>query len=850
MLMMELSPECRNIIKKAKTLAKSLNHRYAGSEHILVSILSCSESAQEILANAGLDSNSFYELSITVLKDTKMSMRNDPPEEDVVLSPKARQVITTAAKFAQEIGEPQITAGSLLLSILYDLSGMCNYLFSQLDVDAEDLRREVAVLLGVQLDEINRRVVFKKNDLPTPPSADQTGSHGLGAQGMPTELSGGDEKSALEQYTIDLTESALRDELPIVIGRNDEVDRVIEVLTRKNKNNPMLIGEPGVGKTAIVEGLAQRVVVGAVPDDLVTCRIMQLDVNAMVAGTQYRGQFEERLKNLIIELKANPEIILFVDEMHQLIGAGSTGNNSMDFSNIIKPELARGEISIIGVTTTNKYLEHIQKDGAFNRRFQKIYVDEPTRKDMLQILKGTKRIFEQHHRINFSLKSLNNIIDKCSRYIPDRRFPDKAMDVMDELGSRLRYKIFKEYFFLTPEVEQQFNRLARDKKRANRRGDTNAVKQIQAREQELNDRLDQSMQEYTDVDNKHLKIVDDTIDEYFSNLTKIPVTSLNQDEHKTLKRLAMNLKKQVIGQDEAIKEISNTIKRARLALHSPTRPIGVFLFLGQTGVGKTHIARVINEQLFGTPDSLIQMNMSELMEEHSVSKIIGSPPGYVGHDAVNSNTMLNKVRERPYSVVLLDEIEKAHPAVLQVLLQMFEEGTITDSQGNDVNFKNCYIIMTSNIGAEAVQKNTTVGFGRSYLDDRVETEAKVKSELSKHMAPELINRIDSIVVFDTLGETELAKICKLEFRHLKVLLREQLKVALTYDQSAVDYIVEDSHEPGYGARPLKRYLNKTVMNAISDEYLKHPDMSHINITANDTGLVYESSYELSPRAAT
>ena len=845
---MELSSECKQIIAKAKQLAKELNHRYAGSEHILVSILSCSDTAQEILNNAGLESETFYTLSINVLKDTKMSMRNNPPDEEVVLSPKAKQVITQAVRFAQEMGDDEISAGGLLLSILYDLSGMCNYLFSQLDVDAEDLRREVAVLLGVQLEEINRRVIFKKNDLPRPVE-DGTHSHGLNSSATNQDLTGTDQESALEQYTIDLTESALMDKLPDVIGRNKEIDRVIEVLTRKNKNNPMLIGEPGVGKTAIVEGLAQRVVVGAVPDELVPCRILQLDVNAMVAGTQYRGQFEERLKNLILELKASPEVILFVDEMHQLIGAGSTGNNSMDFSNIIKPELARGDISIIGVTTTNKYLEHIQKDGAFSRRFQKIYIDEPSKKDMLHILKGTKHAFETHHRIQFTITSLTNIIDKCNRYIPDRRFPDKAMDVMDEIGSQLRYKIFKEYFFLTPEVEQKFNRLARNRERAIRNDDENLLRQIDQQEKELNKKLDDSMQAYVDVDQKNLKIVNDTIDEYFSKLTNIPVTSLNQDEHATLKRLSANLKRHVIGQDEAIKEISNNIKRARLALHSPNRPIGVFLFLGQTGVGKTHIARTINSELFGTQDSLIQMNMSELMEEHSVSKIIGSPPGYVGHDAVNSNTMLNKVRERPYSVVLLDEIEKAHPSVLQVMLQMFEEGVITDSQGNDVNFRNCYIIMTSNIGAEAVEKNTTVGFGRVHMDDREETDSKVKGELKKHMAPELINRIDSIVVFDTLGAKELGKICKLELRELRRLLRDQLNIQLSYDQSAVDYIVEDSMEPGYGARPLKRYLNKTVMNSISDEYLKKPDMSHIMITANDDGLVYESSYELSPAAA-
>ena len=844
---MELSKECKTIVVKAKALATSLNHRYAGSEHILVSILSCSDTAKDILSNAGLEPGSFYELSISVLKDTKRSMKNEPMDDAVTLSPKAKQVITQAARFAQEIGEDEITAGSLLLSILNDLSGMCNYLFSQLDVDADELRREVAVLLGVQLDDVNRRVIFKKNDVSSKPPRNSTDSHGLNSQHVEQDLSANDKQSALEQFTVDLTDKAIHEELGQVVGRVQEIDRLIEVLTRKGKNNPMLIGEPGVGKTAIVEGLAMRIVMGAVPDSLVTVRILQLDINAMVAGTVYRGQFEERLKNLIMELKATTDVILFVDEMHQLIGAGATGNSSMDFSNVIKPELARGDISIIGVTTTNKYLEHIKKDGAFNRRFQKIYVDEPNKQEMLSILKGTKRKYEDHHRVQFSIKCLANIIDKCHRYLPDRRFPDKAMDVIDEIGSRLRYKIFKEYFFLTPEVEQQFNKLARDKKRAQRNDDIEAIEAIEALENDLNTKLDESMEDWTRVDQKYMKIQDDTVDEYFSNVTKIPVSNITRDEHAILKKLEGSLKRHVIGQDPAVKEISNTIKRARLALHSPTRPVGVFLFLGQTGVGKTHIARIINEQLFGTTDSLIQMNMSELMEEHSVSKIIGSPPGYVGHDAVNSNTMLNKVRERPYSVVLLDEIEKAHPAVLQVLLQMFEEGNITDSQGNDVNFKNCYIIMTSNIGAEKLKKNTTVGFGRGIGDDRVETENKVKGELSKHMAPELINRIDSIVVFDSLDKKCLGKICKLEFRQLKQTLRQQIHVQLEYDAKAVEFIVDDSYEEGYGARPLRRYLNKTIMNAISDEYLKHPDMSRIHITSDGDKLIYEPDYELSPR---
>jgi len=836
---MELSEEAREVIKKAKVLAKELNHRYAGSEHVLVSLLSCSESARDILSIAGLDTEHFQQLSLSILKDTRMAKNalEEKGTNKILLSPRASKVLTHASRFAMELELDEISAGAILLGILNDISGMCHYLLSQLDIDGDELRGAVSGILGVELDEIvNRRTIVNENDdvtSPQPPSP-PTGS---------AQAPRGDSKdsgSALQKFTVDVTYKALNNELSKLVGREEEIDRVIEILTRKSKNNPLLIGEPGVGKTAIVEGLAQRIVTSQVPDKLMMIRILQLDINAMVAGTVYRGQFEERLKDLIAELKLSPDVILFIDEIHTVMGAGSSGGGSLDFSNVIKPELARGEISCIGVTTTNKYIELIEKDGAFNRRFQKIRIDEPSLDEMVEILKGVRGGYQDHHRVRYSIKCIKNIIDKCHRYIPDRRFPDKAIDVMDEIGSQLRYKLFKEYFYLNPEMEEKLNDMMARKELAVKYEDMDELDQLAKEEDTVNAYIDDSISTWVGMEGKMIRIDEETVDDYFSKVTGIPVSSIKQDESKKLKYLSNNITKYVIGQDDAVKEISQTIKRARLALHSPNKPIGVFLFLGQTGVGKTYIAKILNQLLFGTKESVVQVNMSEMMEEHSVSKIVGSPPGYVGHEDVDSGSFLNRVKENPYSVVLLDEIEKAHPAVLQILLQIFEEGTIRDSQGRDVSFKNCYIIMTSNIGAEAIQKSTTVGFASAYSDEKLEIDSKLKKELSKHMAPELLNRIDSVVMFNSLKPKQLYKVCGLELDELRRILRKQINVRLSWDKAVPKCVVDECYEEGYGARPIKRYLHRQIMDSISDTYLDNPDCKHIRISVDQDKLTYNT----------
>jgi ATP-dependent Clp protease ATP-binding subunit ClpC len=831
---MKLSNETADVIKRAKVLAKELNHRYAGSEHILVSLLSCSDTVKDILQIAGLNAEHAYKMAISILKDTRMSKITTDKVNRVTLSPRATKVIGHAATYCADLEYNEIQPGAVLLSILNDLSGMCSYLFSQLDIDVDELRVNISGILGVTFDDNSSRTTLtSKGDessasdsaYPTPPNL-QT----------PPNIPPDSDESALEKFTTDLTLKAAHDRLSPVVGRDDEIDRLVEVLTRKKKNNPLVIGEPGVGKTSVIEGLALRIVSGGVPDSMINKRILQLDINAMVAGTVYRGQFEERLKSLITELKAAREVLLFIDEMHTVIGAGSTGSGSLDFSNVIKPELAKGEISCIGVTTTNKYIELIEKDGALNRRFQKIYIDEPSIKDMKIILKDVKVDYEKHHRVKFTAKTIDCIISKCHRYLSERRFPDKAIDVLDEIGSGLRYKLFKEFFFLNPEMEKKLNMLMSSKEKASNEAE---LEEIVGREETLNQELDRAVDQWVKIERKNISVTEQQCNEYFSKITGVPVNNLAEEENEKLRHLEKEMNRYIIGQEEAVTRISQAIKRGRLALHDEDKPVAVFLFLGQTGVGKTYIAKILNEILFGTQDSIIHVNMSELMEAHSVSKLIGSPPGYVGHDHVNSESFANKVRSNPYSVVLLDEIEKADPAVLQILLQVFEEGKMKDSRDREIDFSNCYIIMTSNIGSALIQKNNTVGFS-AVNDDKEETANKIKKELTKTMAPELINRIDNVVIFNKLEKLHLYSICNLELKQVKGVIRKQLKVKLTYAPDVNRQIVDNCYEEGYGARPIKRYLRGAVMDSLSDVYLEDTNIRHIHISVEDKELKYES----------
>jgi ATP-dependent Clp protease ATP-binding subunit ClpC len=819
---MNLNKETKQVIDKAKQLAKALHHQFAGSEHLLISLLSTSKSVQDMLSSVDLDSEHLHKMSLDILKDTRMAPGKHDKKVEVTLSPRANRVITMAANFATEIGAKDINAVCVFLGILDELSGMCTYLFEQMNINTESLRHVIGDMLGVD-SEPSRKFKMKPSSEPPQTMPPPT------MYGAPqNQQSGDDEEDPLEQFTVNLTYKALHSELPEVIGREQEIDRIIEVLTRKTKNNPMLVGEPGVGKTAIIEGLAQRIITNDVPDSLLHKKILQLDINALVAGTIYRGQFEERLKTLIEVLKMSPECILFIDEIHNVMGAGAA-SNSMDMSNIIKPELARGEISCIGITTTNKYIETIQPEGAFNRRFQKINVDEPTHDDTLAILLGVKESYETHHRVKYNKQAVKEIIALCHRYQPEKRFPDKALDVMDELGARERYKLFKDFFFINPEMEKAMLDVVSRKESAMHNKDTALMALVEQEEKAINQELNLAINAWMKVEKKMVRVDKPIVCEYFSSITKIPVTSLEQDEAHKLVDLERVVKRVVVGQDDAVHSMCQTVKRARLGLNSANRPVGVFLFLGPTGVGKTHSARILNEQLFGTQDNMIQVNMSEMMEEHSISKMIGSPPGYVGYDNDNSDSFTNRVRENPYSVVLFDEMEKAHPSILQIFLQIFEEGYCKDSKGRKVDFSNTYIIMTSNIGSAAIQHNNTVGFGTFNVDQQVEQEDKIKKELSKHLAPELLNRIDDIVIFQPLKPDVLSRIAKLEIQHIKRSIKKKLGVALHVEPEVIDWIVDESYEEKYGARPVKRYIHKTLVNHIADTYLQHTTCKRVTL---------------------
>lgn len=820
---MNLNQESKEVIAKAKQLAKALNHQFTGSEHLLISLLSTSESVRNVLMEMDLDSDNLHTLSLNILKDTRMAPgAGSDSDEPPMLSPRANRVISMAANFAHEINIDEISCVCLFLGILDELSGMCTYLFEQMNINTESLRVMIGDMIGVE-SEPSKKFLMKRDApvaKPLPPPIIYSSNSTQDTDEEPT---------ALEKFTVNLTYKALHGDLPTVVGRDAEVDRIIEVLTRKTKNNPLLVGEPGVGKTAIVEGLAQRVVTNDVPDVLLHKKIMQLDVNAMVAGTIYRGQFEERLKSLIEELKASPDCILFIDEIHSIMGAGAAGN-STDMSNIIKPELARGEISCIGVTTINKYIETIQPEGAFNRRFQKITIEEPSIDDTRKILNGVKGSYQTHHRVKYTKDAIDQILAMCHRYQPDKRFPDKAIDVLDELGARERYKLFKEFFFINPEIERAMQDVVSRKESALQNKDNAMLRLAEQEEQEINQELNLAITAWIRMEDKLVRISKNTVEEYFSHVTGIPVTSLEQDETSKLINLESRMKRVVIGQNDAVETLARTVRRARLSLNADNRPIGIFLFLGPTGVGKTYATRVLNEQLFGTRDSIIQVNMSEMMEEHSISKIIGSPPGYVGHDNDNSDSFTNKVRENPYSVVLFDEVEKAHPSILQIFLQIFEEGYCKDSKGRKVDFTNTYIIMTSNIGSHAMQNNTTVGFARSTMNIKEETHDKINKELSKYMAPELINRIDDVVIFNSLDTTVLNKVAMLELKDIKRRLKHKLGVSLHVDQSIANWVVEQSYEEKYGARPIKRYIHKTLLNDVADVYLQHTSCKSIKIT--------------------
>jgi ATP-dependent Clp protease ATP-binding subunit ClpC len=622
----------------------------------------------------------------------------------------------------------------------------------------------------------------------------------------------------LDNFSKDLIKLAEQGKIDPVIGREREINRIAQILSRRKKNNPIVIGEPGCGKTAIVEGLAIKIYNGECPRNLMDKRIVSLDMTSIVAGTKYRGQFEERMKVIIEELQNNSNIIVFIDEIHTIVGAGNS-SGSMDASNIFKPALARGEIQCVGATTLDEYRKNFEKDGALERRFQKVIVDSATKDETLQILKNAKDRYENFHKVIYSEEVLNLCVDLAERYITDREFPDKAFDIIDEVGARSQVdvKIPEEIETLKAEAQQ----IKLDKLEVVKKQDYEEAANLRDKEKRVLNKLEQEKKKFEESLNSQRKEINiELVYDVVSNMTKIPISKLNADETKSLSEMEGNLNDKVIGQEEAVSKIAKSIRRNRLGIKDPNKPIGSFIFLGSTGIGKTHLAKQLAKQIFGTEDALIRIDMSEYQEKHNISRLIGSPPGYVGHE--EGGQLTEQVKNKPYSVILFDEVEKANKDIFSTLLQVLDDGHLTDSLGRKINFKNCIIIMTSNIGVRKLQDfGTGIGFGttaKSYVEEEQKRDM-LKKELQKFFAPEFLNRIDEVIVFKTLNRDNVKKIVNLEIERLKTRLLG-LKYNFTFDESIIDLISEVGYDEIYGARPLKRAIQDKVEDFISEEVLK------------------------------
>ena len=771
----------RRVLALAQEEAERLNHTYIGTEHLLLGMVKEENGiAGQVLRRLGVTPQKVEEM---VLRMSGPGRRTPHSKPD--LTPRIRRVIELAVDEARRMGHHYIGTEHLLLGLVRLGDGMAVDILKSLGLSLEQIRRETNRMI-----QETTAAARPRRERPKTP--------------------------LLDQLAIDLTALAEEGKLDPVIGREQEIERVIQILSRRTKNNPALIGEPGVGKTAIVEGLAQRIVAGEVPEPLLSKRVLQLDVASLVAGTMYRGQFEERLKRVLEELKS-ADCILFIDEMHMLVGAGAAGS-AVDAANILKPALARGEIQCIGATTFDEYRKYIESDAALERRFQPVVVEEPTIEETIEILRGIRHRYEEHHKLTITDEAIEAAARLSARYIPERYLPDKAIDLIDEAAARVRmYKAAR-----WPSLQKVYNELRtvqreREEALAERRYED--VADLKAREEELQAQLQQlRMRSETD---EGPKVTAEDIAEVVSMWTGIPVSRIAGDESQRLLQMEEELKKRIVGQDEAISVISRAVRRARAGLKDPRRPIGSFIFLGPTGVGKTELTKALAEFLFGSEDALLQLDMSEFMERHNVSRLVGAPPGYVGYE--DAGQLTEYVRRRPYCIVVFDEIEKAHPDVFNMLLQIMEEGRLTDARGRKVDFRNTIIIMTSNIGAETIrkahlgfptQKQEEVDLERRYREMR----EKLLNELRKVFRPEFLNRVDQVVVFRPLSREDILKIVDLELGKVAARLKEH-RLSIEATPAAKAFLADKGYDPEYGARPLRRVIQNLVEDALSEGML-------------------------------
>ena len=785
---LEYTEQAQEVLAVMEETARQMKFSYIGTEHLLYGMLSCPwVTAWKILAENGAD-ESFVLKYLEQNSGTKKI-------KTLVYSDKLNTLLEQAEKEADRLRNEKIGTEHILLAILKSEDTLAIKLLNSMAVNLKKTFVDTLVALGMDMAQAKRELGALSN-----PKNKKKSSY-------PT----------LEQYSRDLTEAAREDRLDPVVGRNAEVERVMQILCRRMKNNPCLVGEPGVGKTAVVEGLAQMIASGTVPEILADKRILSLDLSGMVAGSKYRGEFEERIKRVIAEVRAAGNVILFVDELHTLIGAGGA-EGAMDASNILKPALSRGEVQMIGATTRTEYRKYIEKDAALERRFQPVYVEEPTREETIAILQGLRSKYEEHHGVTISDDALEAATDYAIRYINDRFLPDKAIDLIDEAASRKKLGIFAGNKTAKKAEEARHN-LEEALEAALAEGDIEAAQALKKDLDKTDKKIEKTKHNMREKEQEQMLVTEEDVADVVSVWTKIPVSKITQTESQRLLKLEEILHKRVVGQNEAVETVAKAIRRGRVGLKDPKRPIGSFLFLGPTGVGKTELSKALAEAMFGNENAIIRVDMSEYMEKHSVSKMIGSPPGYVGFE--EGGQLSEQVRKNPYSVILFDEIEKAHPDVFNVLLQVLDDGRITDSQGRTVDFKNTIIIMTSNAGAQRIVDPKKLGFSNV---ENAESEHKdmknnVMEEVKRLFKPEFLNRIDDIIVFRALSKEDVKGIAALMLKELKNRLAKQMDITLTYGDTVKNFIFEKGYDKKYGARPLKRAIQNYIEDSLAEEIL-------------------------------
>ena len=788
----DFTSRAKRAIEIANDEAMELGHRYIGTEHLLYGLAKeGSGVASKVLENQEIAPENIIDVTVALVG------KDEAIDETLGFTPRTKRVIENAFIEARKLGYNYIGTEHLLIGLLREGDSVATRILIELNVNIPKLYGEII------------KVINEGEDLTG--DTDSKSSKRSGSY---------NQTPTLNQFGEDLTEKAKEGKLDPIIGRKEEIERVIQILSRRTKNNPCLIGEPGVGKTAVVEGLAQKIVSGDVPEILKNKRVVTVDISSMVAGAKYRGDFEERIKKALNEVKKAGDVILFIDEIHTIVGAGSA-EGAIDAANILKPLLARGEIQLVGATTLNEYRKFIEKDSALERRFSPVTVNEPSEKDTITILKGIKDKYEAHHNVKITDEAIEAAVKLSVRYINDRYLPDKAIDLIDEAASRARLKTYIEPDSLK-ELEEELANVTKDKEEAVKIQKFEKAASLRDKEKELKAKYEKEQNKWKNKNNKSVTdITEENIAEVISSWTGIPAKKITEDENERLKHLEENLHQRVIGQDEAVEAVAKAIRRGRVGLKDPKRPIGSFLFLGPTGVGKTELSKALAECLFGDENAMIRIDMSEYMEPHSVSKLIGSPPGYVGFD--EGGQLTEKIRRKPYSVILFDEIEKAHPDVMNMLLQILEDGRLTDSQGRTVNFKNTVIIMTSNIGARLITDKKSLGFSNVKNTENAqkeyeETKKEVMEALKKELRPEFINRIDEIIVFHKLTDQEIDKIIDIMLKEVVGRLKDQ-KIEIELEPSVKKLIASKGIDKNFGARPLRRTIQSVLEDRLAEEIL-------------------------------